>query len=354
MFSGKSRPIPSKGALRVLYQLAYISSGTVVGVATLCAEERRRRIAIVQKIADNAKSVRQSPRHVQSAARARVDQAEHKLLAEESGDDSEDVLLKRAAKTIVLPSEVEKTYKRISKKERATRQSSGRRHEPIVEQNGLRDPANKPARGTTRSRPRQTKAPRSSHGSDVLDAWIKQRLEPEQELRPARPRRTSLGLDRSAKTQNFAASVQDTEIGPFLSPLEPPSPLNYQGSEQEQQMPRSRAPATPSRDVELPFGDPALPNQEFNHENTPRVRLVDALKLNSLETISRFVHEKLNAGRFGESDLSALDTSMEALSGRANHDESSNSTSQCLQMNIFALHLLNHKCGVRLSTLFIR
>ncbi|KAK4625049.1 uncharacterized protein CLAFUR5_05888 [Fulvia fulva] len=67
MFS-KPRPVPSKAALKFLYQLAYISSGTAVGVATLCAEERRRRTHIVQKIADNAKRLRQSPRHVHNVA----------------------------------------------------------------------------------------------------------------------------------------------------------------------------------------------------------------------------------------------------------------------------------------------
>ncbi|KAK6389842.1 hypothetical protein LTR65_006111 [Meristemomyces frigidus] len=68
MLSGKSRPVPSKAALKVLYQLAYISSGTAVGVAALCAEERRRRTQLVQKIADNAKRIRQSPRYYQNAA----------------------------------------------------------------------------------------------------------------------------------------------------------------------------------------------------------------------------------------------------------------------------------------------
>ena len=63
-----SRPVPSKPALRVLYQLAYISSGTAVGVAALCAEERRRRTHVLQTIADNARRLRQNPRHVHHAA----------------------------------------------------------------------------------------------------------------------------------------------------------------------------------------------------------------------------------------------------------------------------------------------
>lgn len=70
MLSGKSRPVPSKAALRILYQLAYISSGTAVGLGLLCAEERRRRIRILQRIADNANRIRQSPRYYQNAAGA--------------------------------------------------------------------------------------------------------------------------------------------------------------------------------------------------------------------------------------------------------------------------------------------
>ncbi|EME84883.1 uncharacterized protein MYCFIDRAFT_82950 [Pseudocercospora fijiensis CIRAD86] len=61
--ASRSRPVPSKATLRVLYQLAYISSGTAAGIATLCTEERRRQTAVVQKIADNAKRIRQSPRY---------------------------------------------------------------------------------------------------------------------------------------------------------------------------------------------------------------------------------------------------------------------------------------------------
>ena len=76
MYASSSRPrVPSKAALRVLYQLAYISSGTAVAVAALCAEERRRRTRIVQKIADNAKRLRQSPRYNHHAALA-VEQAD--------------------------------------------------------------------------------------------------------------------------------------------------------------------------------------------------------------------------------------------------------------------------------------
>lgn len=79
MFSNP-RPVPSKAALRRLYQLAYISSGTAVGVATLCAEERRRRTVLVQKIADNAKRIRESPRYVHNKARKAVDEVEGRYL----------------------------------------------------------------------------------------------------------------------------------------------------------------------------------------------------------------------------------------------------------------------------------
>ena len=74
----KPRPAPSPAALKVLYQLAYISTGTAVGIATVCAEERRRRIQIVQRIADNARAIRQSPRYYHNVA-----------LASSAGDGSE-------------------------------------------------------------------------------------------------------------------------------------------------------------------------------------------------------------------------------------------------------------------------
>ncbi|KAK5108759.1 hypothetical protein LTR62_007819 [Meristemomyces frigidus] len=73
MFHNKARPAPSKDALKVLYQLAYISSGTAVGVAGLCAEERRRRTTVVQKIAENARRIRQSPRYYHSSVAAEVE-----------------------------------------------------------------------------------------------------------------------------------------------------------------------------------------------------------------------------------------------------------------------------------------
>ncbi|TKA61532.1 hypothetical protein B0A55_12407 [Friedmanniomyces simplex] len=70
MYTSAPRPVPSPAALKALRQLAYISSGTAIGFATLCAEERRRRTQIVQKIADNARRIRQSPRYYQNVALA--------------------------------------------------------------------------------------------------------------------------------------------------------------------------------------------------------------------------------------------------------------------------------------------
>ncbi|QIX00343.1 hypothetical protein AMS68_005860 [Peltaster fructicola] len=71
MLKQSNRPrAPSAATLRILYQLAYISSGTALGVGALCAEERRRRTQVVQKIADNAKRLRQHPRYKHNAALA--------------------------------------------------------------------------------------------------------------------------------------------------------------------------------------------------------------------------------------------------------------------------------------------
>ena len=73
MLKTPNRPrAPSAATLRVLYQLAYISSGTAVGIGALCAEERRRRTQIVQRVADNAKRIRQSPRYAHGAAAVAV------------------------------------------------------------------------------------------------------------------------------------------------------------------------------------------------------------------------------------------------------------------------------------------
>ena len=57
------RPIPSARTVRLLYQLGYITSGTAVGLGTLCVEEQRRRIQILQRVVDNAKIIRAHPRY---------------------------------------------------------------------------------------------------------------------------------------------------------------------------------------------------------------------------------------------------------------------------------------------------
>ena len=62
MFTGRC-PIPSARTVKLLYQLGYICSGTAAGLVTLCLEEQRRRIQTLQKVADNAKVIRQHPRY---------------------------------------------------------------------------------------------------------------------------------------------------------------------------------------------------------------------------------------------------------------------------------------------------
>ncbi|CAK4032438.1 hypothetical protein BST61_czeina62g000220 [Lecanosticta acicola] len=118
MFSGKPRPVPSKAALRTLYQLAYISSGTAVGIATLCAEEKRRRSQILQRIADNAKRIRGSPRYVGNVA---------------SADDGQ--LRRRRRKSVKseeLPSLVEEGYVQLSQKEEKRKWKKRRRDPEAV------------------------------------------------------------------------------------------------------------------------------------------------------------------------------------------------------------------------------
>lgn len=130
MFSNPPRPVPSRAALRVLYQLAYISSGTAVGVAALCAEERRRRTGYVQKIADNAKRLRQSPRHVHNVATA-VKGSEDSGVGdgfweEQSREEDQGWMTragpgKRLVRAPELPSVVEKGYRQVTKDHKRVR-----------------------------------------------------------------------------------------------------------------------------------------------------------------------------------------------------------------------------------------
>ncbi|KXS95857.1 hypothetical protein AC578_7880 [Pseudocercospora eumusae] len=131
MFRGsRPRPVPSKATLRFLYQLAYISSGTAAGIATLCTEERRRQTALVQKIADNAKRIRQSPRYRQhataAAAAAAVNEAEYQYVASEQDSLKAAMLRRRSrhfadhrdAHTFDLPSAAQHGYEQLVNKRR--------------------------------------------------------------------------------------------------------------------------------------------------------------------------------------------------------------------------------------------
>ncbi|KAK4561780.1 hypothetical protein LTR86_004459 [Recurvomyces mirabilis] len=140
MFNGKSRPVPSKNALKVLYQLAYISSGTAAGAATLFAEEQRRRTQYVQRIADNARRVRQSPRHYLNAAVARQEASED-VVGSEGGvawveqDEGGGAETRRKAFTPLgrpykapdVPSVVEKGYAQIQTHHVSRVEAAGKR-----------------------------------------------------------------------------------------------------------------------------------------------------------------------------------------------------------------------------------
>lgn len=163
MLKPPNRPrVPSAATLRVLYQLAYISSGTAVGIGALCAEERRRRTQIVQRVADNAKRIRQSPRYAHNAAAVAVREHEseeefpwrasdngleaHRLEGESTSD------LKprhwEGAKMPELPSVVEEEYgllaARAEKKKGRKRRRIGRSGRPeFVEEHRSREPVAK-------------------------------------------------------------------------------------------------------------------------------------------------------------------------------------------------------------------
>jgi hypothetical protein len=127
---GKTRPVPSSAALKVLHQLAYISSGTAIGAAALCAEERRRRTLIVQKIADNARRIRQSPKYVHNKATSAIKRAENAVehgmvnahAPDEAGKDTEDGP-DEAMEAIEIPSAVDHGNQQINQKE----------HEPMMQ-----------------------------------------------------------------------------------------------------------------------------------------------------------------------------------------------------------------------------
>ncbi|KAM3416160.1 hypothetical protein BST61_g7768 [Cercospora zeina] len=139
MFSN-ARPVPSKAALKVLHQLAYISSGTAVGIATLCAEERRRRTQVVQKIADNAKRIKQSPQHIRNKRRRSADEIQEKQAIAAREDDVGAAIEpdERAARAMELPSVVENGYAQLvqnggQRHPRLRRSSKERMHENLEE-----------------------------------------------------------------------------------------------------------------------------------------------------------------------------------------------------------------------------
>lgn len=156
MLKSPTRPrAPSAATLRVLYQLAYISSGTAVGIGALCAEERRRRTQIVQRVADNAKRIRQSPRYAHGAAAAAVRQHEFEEISgwESSENELESLLQVSAdranagklenhggAKMPELPSVVEEEYGHLvegNHKKSRRRNHTGR--PDFVEEHGNRE-----------------------------------------------------------------------------------------------------------------------------------------------------------------------------------------------------------------------
>nr|OQO29274.1 hypothetical protein B0A51_07519 [Rachicladosporium sp. CCFEE 5018] len=115
--SSPARPriAPSTATLKILYQLAYISSGTALGVGALCAEERRRRTKIVQRIADNAQRIRQSPRYSRgSHAVAAVSEVVDEGVYPWGG--IEDSRSARAYAGPHLPSVVEKEYGEVAER----------------------------------------------------------------------------------------------------------------------------------------------------------------------------------------------------------------------------------------------
>lgn len=120
MFRSRRR-VPSEGALKVLRQLAYISSGTVCGAAALIAEERRRQTNLVSKIAENSRRLKQHPRYQHTrAAHRRLDEDDAQSLVAASAPDEDalpdDKLAPQADtfRNTFLPSEVERGYAKLN------------------------------------------------------------------------------------------------------------------------------------------------------------------------------------------------------------------------------------------------
>ncbi|KAI5208495.1 hypothetical protein E4T39_01194 [Aureobasidium subglaciale] len=120
MFQSRRR-VPSEGALRVLRQLAYISSGTACGVAAVIAEERRRQTNVVSRIADNSRRLKQHPRYQHAhAARRTLDHDATQTNANSTAIAADDETLLSQAETFrnnVLPSEVERGYAKLESRQ---------------------------------------------------------------------------------------------------------------------------------------------------------------------------------------------------------------------------------------------
>jgi pentatricopeptide repeat protein len=133
MFNPRRR-VPSEGALRVLRQLAYISSGTACGAAAVIAEERPRNTTLVSKIADNSRRLKQHSRYRHHSSHAasqhgRLDSSDAIVTTTTTttttpttnnnnnnattGSD-QDSHVDAAFRNNVLPSEVERGYRTLS------------------------------------------------------------------------------------------------------------------------------------------------------------------------------------------------------------------------------------------------
>ncbi|KAF1344615.1 hypothetical protein BDV97DRAFT_362073 [Delphinella strobiligena] len=166
MFAKSRRPVPSTAALRILRQLAYISSGTACGAAAIIAEERRRQTRLAKKVVENSRKLKQHPRYAHSTTEPRPntsffvtenfmteneeqDQAVGK--SSENGtkspshrgshlvDQSQQDVPSRvrpesdAFRNELLPSEVEKGYRKYAKRQRSPQNLSRNRDESEVQ-----------------------------------------------------------------------------------------------------------------------------------------------------------------------------------------------------------------------------
>lgn len=195
MLPPPTRPrAPSAATLRVLYQLAYISSGTAVGIGALCAEERRRRTQIVQRVADNARRIRQSPRYARGAAalavREQADFEDEVMTWRPEGVEREDWEGKRlvggerrggelslggweGAKMPELPSVVEEEYgitvERSEGKGRKRRRVRRSGTPEFVEEHRSREPVGKRGLDRRKERPDQPSIRHLAEDSELQD-----------------------------------------------------------------------------------------------------------------------------------------------------------------------------------------